>query len=149
MLVVQYEQHWGFRHLHGTTNTLSIDKHSRDGRTVKTHQICDNSKIGSLDLVKNSFAAEPKNTTTQTVKTIHSSRFIRVCLCIFPTRYEAAEVWLNGFELVNVILPLLVCDLPRIIVAAGLPLDLVGHRGRGHRSYRCAFLRETRRDVYI
>lgn len=24
-----------------------------------THQICDNSKIGSLDLVKNSFAAEP------------------------------------------------------------------------------------------
>lgn len=49
------------------------------------------------------------------------------CVCIFvPTRYEASEVRLNCFKLVNVILPLLVCDLPRIIVRAGLSLDLIG-----------------------
>lgn len=48
-------------------------------------------------------------------------------MCIFaPTRYEASEVRLNCFKLVNVILPLLVCDLPRIIVRAGLSLDLIG-----------------------
>lgn len=56
---------------------------------------------------------------------------------------EAGEVGLNGLELVDVILPLLVCDLPGVVVGAGLSLDLVGHRRRGHRSYRCAFLKET------
>lgn len=43
-----------------------------------------------------------------------------------PTGYEAGEVWLNGFELVNIILSLLIRDLPWIIVAAGLSLDLIG-----------------------
>lgn len=54
----------------------------------------------------------------------------------FLTRNEASEVWLNGFELVDVILPLLVCDFPGVVVAAGLTLDLVGGRSRGHGSYR-------------
>lgn len=49
-----------------------------------------------------------------------------MCVCHFPTRYEAGEVWLDGFELVNIILSLLIRDLPRIIVAAGLSLDLIG-----------------------
>lgn len=31
--------------------------------TVTTHQMCDNSKIGSFDFVKNSFAAEPEKQT--------------------------------------------------------------------------------------
>lgn len=48
-------------------------------------------------------------------------------MCLdFPTGYEAREVWLDGFELVNIILSLLVRDLPRIIVTAGLSLDLIG-----------------------
>ncbi len=120
------------------------------GRIVTTHQICDNSKIGSFDLVKNSFAAEPG---TQRNRWFKQSTFTRlvpcVCVCVhFPTRYEAGEVWLDGFELVNIILSLLIRDLPRIIVAAGLSLNLIGRRCWGHCSYRCAFLRETTGDIY-
>lgn len=96
-----------------------------------THQICDNSKIGSFDLVKNSFAAEPgtQKNRVQMIKSVHLLH--KSCLeCVrvsqFPTRYEADEVGLDGFELVNIILSLLICDLPRIIVAAGLSLDLIG-----------------------
>lgn len=58
-----------------------------------------------------------------------------------PTWNEAGEVGLNGFELVDVILPLLVRDLPGVVVAAGLPLDLVGECRRGHGPYCCAFLK--------
>lgn len=49
-----------------------------------------------------------------------------MCVDEFPTRYKAIEVWLDGFELVNIILSLLIRDLPRIIIAAGLSLDLIG-----------------------
>lgn len=64
------------------------------------------------------------------------------------TWYEAGEVGLNGLELVDVVLPLLVGDLPGVVVGAGLPLDFVGGRCRGHRSYRCAFLKETNKGAF-
>lgn len=114
-------------------------------RVTVTHQICDNSKIGNFDLVKNSFAAEPgtQKTRVQMIKSIHFlHKSCLECVRQFPTRYEADEVWLDSFELVNIILSLLICDLPRIIVAAGLSLDLIGHSCWGHCSYRCAFLQE-------
>lgn len=64
-----------------------------------------------------------------------------------PTRYETREVWLDGFELVDIILSLLICDLPRIIVAAGLSLDLIGRCCWGYCSYRCAFLWKNTWDI--
>lgn len=89
--------------------------------------MCDNSKIGSLDLVKNSFAAEPVTHRKGQIKTIcidpSGSRV--VCVNVL-TGDKTSEVWLDGFELVNIILSLLIRDLPRIIVATGLPLDLIG-----------------------
>lgn len=96
--------------------------------------MCDSSKIGSFDLVKNSFAAEPG---THTNRGVHGNvklrftdkLFVFVCvhvLCAL-TRYEAIEVRLNGFELVNIILSLLICNLPGIVIATGLSLDLIGH----------------------
>lgn len=108
-----------------------------------THQICDNSKIGSFDLVKNSFAAEPE--THRHTDDEHSAHEASVSMSFlhFPTRDEAGEVRLNGFELVDVILPLLVCDFPGVVVAARLSLDLAGGRSRGQGSYRWAFLQET------
>lgn len=68
-----------------------------------------------------------------------------MCMCAFVgdsplTRYEAVEIWLDGFELVNIILPLFIRDLPGIFIAAGLTLDLTGRRRRGHSSYRRVFL---------
>lgn len=65
-----------------------------------------------------------------------------------PTGYEAGEVRLNGLELVDVILPLLIGDLPGVVVGAGLSLDLVGRRCWGHCSYRCAFLKETNKWTF-
>lgn len=72
--------------------------------------------------------------------------FFFVVVVFFVTRYKAGEVWLDGFKLVYIILSLLIRDLPRIIVAAGLSLDLVVRCCWGHRSYRCAFLRKSTRD---
>lgn len=122
--------------------------HSNEKTT--THQICDNSKIGSFDLVKNSFAAEPE---THRETEVRSDIHVPLCKASFefvwlrfPTRYEAREVGLYGFKLVNVILSLLVCDLPRVVVAAGLSLDLVGCCSRGHRSYRRAVLQDDERQ---
>lgn len=51
-----------------------------------------------------------------------------MCVFSFPTGYEAGEVWLDCFELVNIILSLLIRDLPGIIVTTGLSLDLIGRR---------------------
>lgn len=56
------------------------------------------------------------------------------------TRYEAVKIWLDSFELVNIILPLFVRDLPGVVVTAGLTLDLIGGCRRGHSSYRRVFL---------
>lgn len=118
-----------------------------------THQMCDNSKIGSFDLVKNSFAAEPgKHTNGQMIGKLSSTNLpvcspvcvcACACVCVWHsalTRYEAVKVWLDSFELVNIILPLFVCDLPGIVVTAGLALDLVGGGRWGHGSYRRVFL---------
>lgn len=113
-----------------------------------TYQICDNSKIGSLDLVKNSFAAEPGGREKEKGRA-SSQQSSRGAAALSPKSYvartgdEAGEVGLNGLELVDVILPLLVGDLPGVVVGAGLSLDLVGRRRRGHCSYRCAFLKQT------
>ena len=69
------------------------------------------------------------------------------------TGYEAVEVGLDGLELVDVVLPLLVRDPPWVVVCAGLTLDLIGGRCRGHRPHRCAFLQTSRKEwsqtIYI
>lgn len=99
--------------------------------------MCDSSKMGSFDLVKNSFAAEPGEDGNK----VRSRQASQTAVCVqAPTGYEAGEVWLDGFELVDVILSLLVRDLPGIVVGAGLSLDLVGRCCGRRRSYRCAFL---------
>lgn len=67
---------------------------------------------------------------------------------LLPTWYEAGEVGLNGLELVDVVLPLLVGDFPGVVVGAGLSLDLVGGRCRGHRSYRCVFLNKRKKGTF-
>lgn len=97
--------------------------------------MCDNSKIGSLDLVKNSFAAEPgdgkrkdKNGRVSFQWLGSDVSYLLWTSCAAPTGYEAGEVGLNCLELVNVILPLLICDFPGVVVGAGLSLDLIGGR---------------------
>ena len=74
-------------------------------------------------------------------------------MCVSLTGYEAVEVGLDGLELVDVVLPLLVRDPPWVVVCAGLTLDLIGGRCRGHRPHRCAFLQTSRKEwsqtIYI
>lgn len=59
------------------------------------------------------------------------------------TRYETVEVRLDSFELVNIILPLFIRDLPGVVVNAGLMLDFIGGRRGGRGSYRRVILWET------
>ena len=57
------------------------------------------------------------------------------------TGNEPCEVWLDGLELIDVILSLFVRNLPGVVIAAGLSLDLVGcSRGR-HCPNCCALLK--------
>lgn len=65
------------------------------------------------------------------------------------TRYEAIQVRLDSFKLVNIILPLFIRDLPGVIVATGLTLDLVGGRRGRHSSYRCVFLYEMIQIAFV
>ena len=111
--------------------------------------MCDNSRMGNLDLVKNSFAAEPEKQkqNKSTKSTFRHARLGQVCARLPSlTGYEAVEVGLDGLELVDVVLPLLVRDPPGVVVGAGLTLDLIGRCCRGHRPHRCAFLQTSRKE---
>lgn len=87
--------------------------------------------------MKNSFAAEPGEAERQrgkdkkggeSIQQRHDDVASRCRSGAAPTGYEAGEVRLNGLELVDVILPLLIGDLPGVVVGAGLSLDLIGRR---------------------